>query len=93
MTSCVNEWLFRTVTELNSENRFSDEKDAMSLIPAKMYVPQPIAEYLSMINTIVTPSGDNVRVNIPTAALPPHAIPIPQNDEIPPGSFGMASNM
>lgn len=83
MTSCINAWLFRTVTDLNCEDRYADERDAMSLIPLEMLIPQPIAEYLAMINTVVTPSGDTIRVNIPDQALPQHGI-----DALPPGSFG-----
>lgn len=83
MVSCLQAWLFRTLTDVNSEDRYSDERDAMSLIPSEMLVPQPIAEYLSLINTVVTPSGDTVRVNLSDSAMPQHSV-----EALPPGSFG-----
>ncbi|XP_032689521.1 uncharacterized protein LOC116852875 isoform X2 [Odontomachus brunneus] len=89
MTSCLNAWLFNTVTSINQENRYNDEENAMLLIQGNMLIPQPIAEYFSMINTTTTPSGENVYVNLPDCCLPQLSIPAIGNiPRISPGSFG-----
>ncbi|APG78161.1 hypothetical protein [Wuhan insect virus 22] len=89
MTSCLNAWIIQTVKKINSEDRFSEERDPAELIPLEMLIPQPIAEYLSLVNTIVTSSGDTVRVNFPDAGLPQLSLPEDgDKPEVPPGSFG-----
>ncbi|XP_032689497.1 uncharacterized protein LOC116852861 [Odontomachus brunneus] len=89
MTTCLNAWLFNTVTSINHENRYNDEEDAMLLIQDNMLVPQPIAEYFSMINTMTTPSGETIYVNLPDCCLPQLSIPaIGDIPRMSPGSFG-----
>lgn len=88
MTSCLNAWLVNTVTSVNTEDRYSGEKDALSLIPAEMLVLAPIAEYLSLVNTVVTSLGDTIRINIPDVAVPSFSIPATADEPaVPPDSF------
>lgn len=55
----------------------------------EILIPQPIAAYLDLINTVVTSSDDMVRVNVSHQALPHWGIPQDgEAQEIPPGSFG-----
>ena len=54
-----------------------------------MVIPAPIAEYLSLINTNITPAGDTVRINVPDAIVP--GIDVPTADNVvaqPSGTFG-----
>ncbi|XP_032689498.1 uncharacterized protein LOC116852862 [Odontomachus brunneus] len=87
MTICLNACLFNTVTSISKENRYNNEEDAMSLIHQDMLIPQPIAEYFSMINT--TALGDIVYVNLPDCCLPQLSIPdVGDLPRIPPRNFG-----
>lgn len=62
--------LIHVVREVNKEPRWQDELSPMALIPQDSLVPEPIAEYLAMINTNITPSGDTVYINCPNQTIP-----------------------
>lgn len=89
MNTCLNAWLFNTVTHVNQEDRYSDERDSMSLIAKEMLIPQPIAEYLAVVNTMVTTPGDTIRVNLPEACLPQLSMQVGEH-RCASGSFGVA---
>lgn len=56
---------------------------AQNILPEDTIIPGPIYEYLSNIGTIVSPDGDQVPVNLPEIA-----IPLPEDELIPSGTFG-----
>lgn len=65
MNTYLQATLIYVVREVNKEPRWQDKISLMTLIPSDTVVPEPIAEYLSTINTNITPSGDTVYLNCP----------------------------
>ncbi|KAJ8682222.1 hypothetical protein QAD02_018014 [Eretmocerus hayati] len=84
--------LLDTIKNVNLEPRFADEVAPRELIMEETLVPRPIAEYLSCINTSITPSGDTVYINLPDATIPKEDTPAAGNvPALPAGTFGVCN--
>lgn len=76
----------------NGRSDFDGEARPTEFIPDDHVVmPEAIANFIESIANTVTPSGDEVRVNLPTVGIPQLAIPAQgEATALPSGSFGPA---
>ena len=79
MNTTLQVFIIDTAWNLNQEPRWQDEDQPLSCIPREMVIPAPIAEYLSLINTNITPTGDTVRINVPDAIVSGIEVPAADN--------------
>lgn len=60
---------------------------AQDILLAEYVVPGPIYEYQTNLDTVITPGGQVVKVNVPEAIIPQP--PDKDEQEIPSGTFGL----
>ncbi|CAH0730600.1 unnamed protein product, partial [Brenthis ino] len=73
---------------LAGQNVLNLRTDAREILPDYQVLPQPVADYISHVTSVITQDGREIKLNLPPIAIPQGSI-VENNVEVcPSGSFG-----
>lgn len=89
MVILLNLKMMEVLRTENSDGDFTEKSDLIGTYGDKMMVPKVVASYISGVCTTITPTGENVKFNLPQRARPkgPIAETVTKG-ACPSGSFG-----